>query len=333
VLFLLLSRSGVAGGENLFAATARGVKGYLELYSDSGSSRYTFDFFSAAHALAVLNDLMLLAPIALVAVAVGVRKSLPFDPVGVLLAIAAFFCVLASMLFNREIGAYRDWDALAPYAFVTSAWAGRCLARSHRNGIAIVWMLAIAALLHVLPWVLMNANSGSTERHIRIALTEPNMWSPYARGYMHEEFAILARDEGDLASAFREYNAAARASPRDPRYRLGVADMAFALGDPETAARHYEETLMLRPDFLAAHNNLAFLLLTAGDLARARFHAREAIRINPDSSEPYLILGDVEMQSGDVKAAVAAWNRAVELRPDSPARSRLESLRCPGDVK
>lgn len=250
VLFLLLSRLRVAGGENLFAATANGVKGYLELYSASGSSRYVFDFFSAAHALAVLNDLVLLAPIALVVVAVGPRKLLPLDSVGVFLSIAASFCVLASMLFNREIGAYRDWDALAPYAFVTSAWAGRHLARSHRDGIAIVWMLAMVALLHVSPWVLMNADSGATERHIRIALTEPDLWSPYARGYMHEEFAIRARDEGDLASAFKEYSAAARASPRDPRYRLGVADMAFALGNLETAARHYEETLMLVLTFL-----------------------------------------------------------------------------------
>jgi Flp pilus assembly protein TadD len=329
ILFWALSRLGNTEAGDLVAETSKGIRAYWALYSDPESARYAFGFFSWTHALAVFNDLLLLAPMALVAVVMGFRNRAVSSPAATFLAIAALGCVLENVFFNREIGPYRDWDALAPYAFVTLAWAGMQLAAEpDRAKNATIWMLGVVALLHTLPWTLLNASAAAAERHVRTVLSEPTMWSPYARGYMYEEFAILARDRGDLQEALREYRAAADASPKDPRYRLGAADIAFLIGDLSAAEHSYREALARRPDYHAAHNNLALLLLRRGDLAGARSHAFEAIRAEPNRLEGYLTLGDIEMQAGDTEAAAEAWSRAYALSPDAAAvLARMQRLR------
>jgi tetratricopeptide (TPR) repeat protein len=225
------------------------------------------------------------------------------------------------VLFNREIGPYRDWDTLAPYGFVLLAWAGMTLVvRCQRPRQAAV-AVAIVGLFHVGPWVALNANAAATERHVRLVLGHSQSWSPYARGYMHEEFAMLARNRGDVPAAAQEYRAASQASPGDPRYRLGLADMSFRMGDHETAVREYQEALARRPGFVAAHNNLAALLAVMGDLEGARQHALEAVRLDARSFEAYVTLGDVEFQRQAFAAAAAAWGEAERLRPGSPQLS------------
>jgi tetratricopeptide (TPR) repeat protein len=151
-----------------------------------------------------------------------------------------------------------------------------------------------------------------------LLLTEASMWSPYARGYLHEEFAIVARQAGDLPTTLREYEAASVASPSDARYHVGRGDTHFRLGNDPAAIAAYEAAIRLRPSWMTAHNNLAAVLLaTGGDLDRAQHHGREAVRLAPNNSEAWVTLGDVELARGQAAVAVQAFEAALRLRPRS----------------
>jgi tetratricopeptide (TPR) repeat protein len=325
---LHLARS---GAHTLAAQAGGGVRNYLAPYFDTQSSRHAFGFFEPAHALAVLNDLLLAAPIvfavAVVAVAVRATRSHPARP---FLLVASLGCLGINILFNREIGAIRDWDTLAPYAFVLVCWAAvevlrRPVLQPQRVALLLVWV----ALAHAVPWTLVNAIPGAAERQIRILLHEDSMWSPYARGLMHEEFAILARESGDLRTALREYEAASAASPSDARYHVGRGDTYFRLGDAASAIQAYEAAIRVRPSWMPGHNNLAAVLLaTGGDLSRARQHAMEAVRLAPGNPEAWVTLGDIELARQDADAAVRAFESALRLRPGSQrVAQRLQDAR------
>jgi tetratricopeptide (TPR) repeat protein len=319
LLALALVRLARSGADTLATHAIGGLRASLAPYFDAGSSRHAFGFLSGPHLWAICNDLILVAPLALVAPVLLWQRAAARPVAQPLLIAAAAGCLLVNVLFNREIGPYRDWDTLAPYAFVLLAWAGTTLAVRCERPHQAAGMIAILALFHVGAWTALNASAAAAERHVRAVLRAAHTWSPYARGYMHEEFAMLARNRGDVPAALQEYRAASQASPGDARYRLGLADMSFRLGDHETAAREYQEALARRPDFVAAHNNLAALLAVTGDLDGARLHALDAVRLDARSFEAWVTLGDIEYQRQAFVAAAAAWEEAERLRPGAPA--------------
>jgi len=330
-VFWLLLQLAHSGAQALATEAGGGILGYLAPYFDAESSRHAFGFFAVAHALAVGNDLLLAAPlaVALLVVVVTVRRTVA-HPALPFLAWASLGCLGINVLFNREIGAIRDWDTLAPYAFIYLTWGmTELLARPSLRPQRVLVMMVGVAILHALPWTLLNAIPGAADRQIRILLQEAGQWSPYARGYLHEEFAIAARQAGDLQTALREYEAASQASPADARYHVGRGDTLYRLGRAAEAIDAYEEAIRWRPSWMPAHNNLAAVLLASGgDLERARQHAREATRLNAGNAEAWVTLGDVELARNDIAAAVGAFETALRLRPSSArVAQRLQDAR------
>jgi tetratricopeptide (TPR) repeat protein len=319
-----------SGADRLAAESAGGFKHYLQPFFDRASSRHAFGFASPAHGLALLNDLLLVAPLALGALPAVLdrRKS---DAVGHFLALATGGCVALSILFNREVGPYRDWNILAPYAFIGLAWIGVRLAASPMALVpTMTRMLAVVGLMHTVPWIATNHVPVRALSHLRLVLAAPTGWSPYARGYMHEELAIRARDRGDLTEARREYEAAVAANPSDARYHVGLGDMSFRLGDHGRAIEEYETALRSRPDFMPAHNNLAAVLSAKGlEPERALRHAAAAVQLAPDNYDAQLTYSGALQASRRFSEARAALERARSLRPQSAREldPRIEMLR------
>jgi tetratricopeptide (TPR) repeat protein len=357
--------AGLATGAALlaFAGSGRGALGsqwsyslrrYLAPYLDPGDLRHAYGFFDPAHARAVVNACLLVASLAAaVAVALVTARLLarrrrrssavqrpaadatrPDAALRRFLAVAALGCLALHAAFNHELGAYRDWDALAPHAFVYLAWAGVALCgwaqRPARPaaGATTVLLLAVAGAHQLVPWTALHTRAGAAEAHLRMVLRDSRAWSPHARGLLLEEFAIARRDRGDAAGALADYRAAAAAVPSDARYQLGIADMSMRLGDTAAAERHWEESLRLRPDYAPAHNNLAaFLARHGGDPERAHAHALAAVRAAPDNVTYLLTYAIVEMQRRNHEAARRTLERARALEPDSPRlRACFEEL-------
>ncbi len=304
----------------------------LGAFFDRSDIRHAFTLWSPAHALAVLNQLLLVAPIALVAVPLAVMRRRHRVPADYLHAdtvrfvfVAALGALALDFLFGRELGPYRDWDTLASYAWFYLLAAGVLLLRAGFESRTVAILILIAGVHHTLPWLLMQTSPERTVRHLHAVLATKSQWSPYARGYLFEDLAIARRDAGDLGSARREYEAAIAANPSDARYRVGAGDMARRLGDLDAAIANYEAALERRPEFAPAHNNLAITLLTVGtDLDRAREHSLTAIRIEPRNLNHQLTLGFIELARWDLDAARRQLDLARTMQPDSPNVQRLE---------
>jgi len=323
-----LAGSGAGALANTIAA---GFGRYLDPYFDTATTRHTFGFFSPAHALAVVNDLLLVAPMALAAVPVIVWVSRPAreDLVVRFLSLASLGCAAFAMLFNRELGPYRDWDILAPFGFVYLAWAAACYVRPHPGRQRIATVVALTGgLFHLVPWVALQVAPRATRTHVETVLKSKSQWSPHARGYMYEELAIEARQRGDEAASLRAYEAAVAASPSDARYHVGLGTRYVQRGELDRAVEEFETALRHRPDYAPAHNNLAFVLAEQGrDLEAARRHVAAALAASPDNPDYLLTAAQVTWRAGDRTAARAAAEKVLQIRPgDRTARSLLDTL-------
>jgi tetratricopeptide (TPR) repeat protein len=336
ILLLAWGLTRVAGGgaRELASTSITGWSRYTAPFFDSTSARHAFGFLAPGHLLAVLNDVLLAAPLLLLVVTPwwwarhDRASATSISDGGVLrfLGIAAAGCLLVNFLFARELGPYRDWDILAPYGFVLLAFVGALLlhARAQR-----AWALVLlAGLLHTLPWLAMNATPHAAIEHLHLVLAADSQWSPHARAYMHESLAIYSRERGDEQASLREYKAAVQANPADSRYRVGLGNRYAQRGEWRPAAREYTAALERRPGYAPAHNNLAFVLASLGEeLERARRHAQRAVQLDPGNADYWLTLARVEVAAGRPAAARAALQQALQRRqPFAAAEELLQSL-------
>lgn len=311
--------------------SAGGFERYVQPYLDPAHSRHVFGFWTWEHLLAIGNDLALVAPVALFGwPALLGRRGRSADGTRTFLGLASLGALALHAVFNREVGPYRDWDILAPSAFVYLAWFGIALAAQRPEGTRTAARLVlVAGLHHVLPWMAMNAGRTSPLVHLDLVLRD-GPWSVYARGYMHEELAIFRRDRGEIEAALRQYEAAVAANPSDARYHLGVADLALRQGDVDRAILEYGESLRLRPTYVPAHNNLAAALAMQGrDLSRARSHAEEAVRLAPENYDVLVTHAYVLTRAGTAAEARQAYEAALRVRPEASREllPRIEALR------
>jgi tetratricopeptide (TPR) repeat protein len=331
IAMALLRLLGDGGASGLAGTALAGFHRYLAPYRDLGSARHAFGFFSGAHALAVCNDLLLVAPLAVVALPALGRRGLwrGADRVQRFLALASAGALAFSILFAREVGPYRDWDILATFGFVYLAWTAARWTRPHTGSqrAALVCMV-VGGLHHTVPWVAMQMSEPSTLRHLQTVLATRSQWSPHARAYMHEEIAIWARQQGDLAHARSEYEAAVAANPADARYHVGLGMVLAQAGDLESAAVQFAIAVRQRPDYAPARNDLAFALASLGrDLQAAQEHAETALRLQPGNPDFQLTLARVLLARGDPARAASVLQDALRGRPQFPAaRALAESL-------
>jgi tetratricopeptide (TPR) repeat protein len=329
-LAMILPRLVGRGMSAFVATTWAGPQRYLAPFFNRESTRHAFGFLSAQHWLALLNDLLLAAPLALVALPVlwRQRRGRP-DAIHAFLAAAAVGALLFSILFHRELGPIRDWDILSANAFVLLAFVAARLVRPHpghqRTAALIV---AAAGLHHLVPWVALQTRPAATvawiERHTRAS----GQLSPHARAYWYEEIAILHRQHGDEAASLLAYEAAVAANPSDARYHVGLGNRYLMRGEMERAAEQYEDALRRRPNLAPAHNNLAYTLALLGrDLDAALAHAQAALAADSTRVDYWTTLARVESTRGDPAAARAAAANALRRRPDAAeARAILAAI-------
>ncbi len=323
----------LAGGapSSLVTTTAAGLGRYTQSYAAGASARHAFEFFSFSHWLAVTNDILRSAPLVLFAVpllcirqpaAAGMAPALRF------LALATAGCLVTNVVFDRELGPPRDWDILAPFAFVLLAWTGiLTVAKCGASRTLVMWVL-VCGLHHSLPWVLTHASPRAARAHVQLTLAATSQWSPHARAYMFEELAIDHRQRGEHDLATQAFAAAVQANPADARYRVGLGNQYAQRGQMQAAAREYRLALERRPDYAPAHNNLAFALASMRhDLDVARTHADRALELEPENADFLLTLARVEVAAGRDPQGRAALQRALRIRPIFPvAEELLQSL-------
>jgi len=123
------------------------------------------------------------------------------------------------------------------------------------------------------------------------------------RGYVAKTLAQVAEARGDLDDRHKYYQEAARffehvvqLEPGDAAAHNGLGNVAYALGDLDTAIAAYRRAVELAPEYTAAHHDLALA-----------FEAK--MQADPAHADEWC------------QRALQAWQRAYELAPDDPGFS------------
>ncbi len=131
---------------------------------------------------------------------------------------------------------------------------------------------------------------------------------------------------GKYAEAERFFLQAIELAPQEPDYHFELAgtyamhyDASLGRGpDPimdkllQGAERELEQTVMLKPEFTAAHFNLGVVLKRAGKYEKAREAFRKVIELEPNRPAPWLQIGEIYEAQGFFDEAESAYRTAQE---------------------
>jgi tetratricopeptide (TPR) repeat protein len=76
---------------------------------------------------------------------------------------------------------------------------------------------------------------------------------------VRSNFANALADQGRVAEAIAQYQAALNLSPNIPEIHCNLGIALASQGQREAAAAHFEEALRLKPDYVAARQKLQAL--------------------------------------------------------------------------
>jgi tetratricopeptide (TPR) repeat protein len=134
------------------------------------------------------------------------------------------------------------------------------------------------------------------------------------------------RSKGQIAEAAQYYRDSLRLVPSRTRSAIphfGLAKIAQAQGQLETAVFHYSAAVALQPDFAEAHLGLGEVLLAKRELPRAVTCLTTAAVLMPEHADVRDLLGAALLGSGRVVEAISEFEAAVRLSPTF-ARARCD---------
>ena len=134
------------------------------------------------------------------------------------------------------------------------------------------------------------------------------------------ERAVAYLNNGDAATALREYDQALKHHPRDPMLYYGRALALSAMGRHTDRIDSLEAALELAPNSAAAHNELGLALQSLGRASEAEAAFMAAIRSDPQYAAARGNLGVLYMTLGRHAEAVGLFQRAAE---DDPGTSHM----------
>ncbi len=127
-------------------------------------------------------------------------------------------------------------------------------------------------------------------------------------------------ERGDFEHARESFARVTATAPRDVQIeaRLGEAELAFATGDGDGAARGFFLVNDLAPQDGRGWTGLARLALATGQIEEGLGLAQDAVRRDPTEAEPHALSALAAEQLGQ-QSAFAAWRIAANLAPDDLA--------------
>jgi hypothetical protein len=101
------------------------------------------------------------------------------------------------------------------------------------------------------------------------------------------QFGTLLAEIGAIDAACRVYSEAILHHPANPMTRVNLANLLLRANRHHEARGHYEQALLLDPDYAPAHQGLGAVLADIGDRAGAQVHFHRGFRDHAVSTLPY----------------------------------------------
>ena len=135
----------------------------------------------------------------------------------------------------------------------------------------------------------------------------------------HNNLGYVLVAQGRPAEAIKHYE---EALVINPNYSEVINNLGTALlnqGRLDEAAKYYHRAIEIYPGFAEAYNNLGILLTKQGQNAEAIEQYRKAIELNPNRAEFYNNLGNLLTKQGRTDEAFRQFQKALEVAPDNAA--------------
>ena len=311
VLFFL-AVSGVGVHEYFLRA---GGSHFLPLFDEPGF-RAQYRIFALTHIIDWLNQYLLAAPAACMALCLLRKKDLSHHP---FLAVCAVVPLCFSFVGNPELGAFRDWDAWSLPAPLLTLWIAALVINRIRDSEQFshgAFLICGAAALHSCLWVGMNANAGTAEARF-VHLTERLKVGASVDAWV--AVGNVRRQEKRYLEALHAYKQARDADPSNPNRWLLVGATYRDKGQSANAIEYFKKAQELRPDLPIPFMNLGAAYSDIRQFDKAIEFTRKAIAIDPGLAAAHMNLGAIYRKTGQLEKAIEHLEKASALRPRDAA--------------
>lgn len=99
--------------------------------------------------------------------------------------------------------------------------------------------------------------------------------------------------------------------------RFKWASIIEQVGRLQEAARHYQDIVILKPDYAAAQNNLGSVLARLGRFQPAQQHLILAIEAKPNFAYAHFNLANVYKDIGEISDSIREYEETLRIEPDN----------------
>jgi len=107
-----------------------------------------------------------------------------------------------------------------------------------------------------------------------------------------------------------------KGSPEAPVLHNNFANILRQKGDLDQAINHYRKTLEIKPDDYEAHNNIGITLKSKGLIDEAVQHLEKAIFLKPDFAQAYCNMGVLLKDCNKENESLEYYTKALEYNPN-----------------
>ncbi|KPK01603.1 MAG: hypothetical protein AMK71_04965 [Nitrospira bacterium SG8_35_4] len=133
----------------------------------------------------------------------------------------------------------------------------------------------------------------------------------------HMQLGIAYSDQGDIAKALEQYQAALRINPEFADAYTNIGLLFRDMGMVQQALDNYLKALMLDPSTPVIHNNIGVAYEALGMLDKAIASFRESLRINSQQPGVYNNLGNAYAKKGKLDMAIQEYRKALQIQDNN----------------
>ena len=290
-----------------------GGRNFLPLFSDPGIE-VQYRIFSFSHVLDFLNQQLLAAPAACIALFLVRKEDLRRQP---FLAVCTAVALLFTFIGNPELGAFRDWDIFSLPALPLTLWAASAFLNRMPDRPQLfhgAFLLCGSAVLHTLLWIALNANPVAAEARFVHLLGRVTGYGAIG-GWL--TLGNYYRQQDNIPAAVQAYKRSRDANPTDPNRWLSVGVIFRKMGRTQDAIQHFQKAVELEPDLGIPYMNLGAAYSDMGQFDKAIEYTRRAIALQPDLTNAHMNLGALFQRTGQLDKSIEHIQKAVVLQPKS----------------
>ncbi|MBN2287727.1 MAG: tetratricopeptide repeat protein [Candidatus Glassbacteria bacterium] len=290
-------------------------------FVQAGSVYFSYGLFSLPHLSDLLNLALLISPFCIPLWLLPVVYKDRLGPREGFLVLASLFPLGALVMFNPELGFPRDWDVFAFSLIAPTLLGITMLVKVSGNQKGLLGyagtVIIGTSLLHLVPWVLVQADEGRSLERYEHLLAAGTARSAHARAFGHEDVTNYYRGKERYDIAAAHYRKAIEATPGTSRLYLNLAAMYQREEQLDQAIAVMEKAAVMFPEELEVKIRLGSFYRDAERFREAADQYAGAVRLKPDLYGGWFNLGTMLIKTGDYREAVGPLQKAVELCPDS----------------